>query len=154
MIPRIGSAAGDAAGFTLIELLIGLAVMSAVALLGLPMTRNALGDRALETAASDFASAARLTRATAMRAGAEKHLSLDPSNRQYWAEGVINRRILEPHVSLAVSVPERERSGDSADQIRFLPSGAASGAEVTFSSGSRTIRVRIDWFSGAVHVSP
>jgi general secretion pathway protein H len=151
--PDLASAAGGTAGFTLIELLTGLAILSAIALVTLPLSRTALRTRALDAATSDLASAVRMTRASAVREGRERDLEIDLDAGTYWSQGVLGKQQLASSLSIRVTAAAGETAPGGVQRIRFLPGGEASGAQIMLSDGKRAATVRIDWLTGAAHVS-
>ncbi len=142
------------AGFTLIELLIGIALVSAIALLAIPEARRAMSGRTLDAAAAEISAVARMTRAAAIRTGSEHSLAIDLASRRYWAEGVTAPRALPSSLNVKLSLPPLVGATELPHRIRFLPSGSSSGAEIVLTDGARSASVVIDWLTGATRVSP
>ncbi len=138
-------------GFTVIEVLVGLLVLSLAALLALPMTRAAVSTQGLRGAGSDIAALARMTRAAATKAGAERTLAFEGSTGRFWADGIAPPRTLPNGISGQLQVVGAAPGG--AQRIRFLAGGASSGGRLVLSDGARTVVVTVDWLTGGVDVA-
>ncbi len=139
-------------GFTLIELLVGLAILSAVVLVALPVTSSARSSQAITAAASELAATARMTRAAAVRSGVERTLVIATGEFRYWADGVTGPRALPPRMSWKLAVPSGEAAPGTLQKIRFLPGGSSSGASIILNDGRRSSTITIDWLTGGAHV--
>jgi prepilin-type N-terminal cleavage/methylation domain-containing protein len=73
-------------GFTLLEIIIVLCVLSIVAAMGAPKLSAALRRRTTQTAATRFATAHSLARATALRYGRVAQLHIDPATTRFWVD--------------------------------------------------------------------
>lgn len=147
------AAAEGSPGFTLIELLAGLAILSAMALVALPLSQTAYRARTLDAAVSDLASALRMTRASALREGREREFEIDLDAGTYGAPGVFGHQQWARSITVKVTVAAGETVYGDVRRIRFFPSGESTGAHVMLSDGRRAATVRVDWFTGAAHVS-
>lgn len=144
---------GQQAGFTLIEMLVALAILAAAAVVAMPLTRNAATAQALRTTGADIAAVARMTRAAALRSGAERTMVIDIDGRTYSSDGVAPPRALPSQFGIDLTVPPGEQLGRGASRIRFLPDGGSSGGKVVLRDGARTTVVTIDWLTGGASVA-
>lgn len=143
---------GGSAGFTLLEVLAGLALLSAAALIVMPMTRASVRSQALATAANDLAAAARSARASSVRAGAERSLLIDVDARSYWSDAASRPRTMPARIAIEIETPTSETRPGPVQRIRFLAGGGSSGARILLRDGVRTAVVSIDWLTGHSHV--
>jgi general secretion pathway protein H len=139
-------------GFTLLELLVVLGVLAlALAVVSPSLGRARLGVLARSTA-YELAANLRASRAAARATSIEHALTIDLSQRLYWAEGVVGRRPLPPGVVMEVAVPQSERIAGAVSRIRFFPDGSASGARLVLHDERSTMRITVDWLTGDVRL--
>jgi len=143
------ASATKARGFTLVELLVVFAIMALV--IGVaPVAYEKLQDSLhYRETVRGMVSALRAARQQAVLAGHDVLFELDLRERHYGVQG-------GPAHPIAPALPVRATVADTEvlDQrldIRFLPSGAATGGEVDIlrPSGSG-VRLRVGWFLGRV----
>ena len=139
------------AGFTLLEMLTVLVILGmAASLVALSVSRGS--DRmTLSALATEIASRARAARSVAIETGRDAMLSVDMERRSIDSPG---RRSLLPipaDIDLDVVASATEQRG-SVTAIRFFPDGASSGGTIRLSQSGSSYEIRINWFTGRVHV--
>lgn len=139
-------------GFTLLELMVVIGILAlAVAIVAPSLNRARLG-LMVRSAAYELASGLRAARAAAQSGNRERIVTIDLAPRRYWAEGVVGQRTFPASVAVELAVPESERLGPAAGQVRFFPDGSASGAKVVLNDGRQAASVLVDWLSGDVRI--
>lgn len=138
-----------ARGFTLIELMVVFAIMAlvmAVAPVAYGRMQSATQYREV---VRGMIAGMRVARQQAILTGRDTVFSIDLGQRLYGAEGSRVRPIPE-----GIDVRTTVAAGEVTDgrfDIRFLPSGGASGGSVDVArAGGTGVRLRVDWFSGRV----
>ncbi len=139
------------AGFTLLEMLTVLVIVGmATSLVALSVSRRS--DRmTISALAVEIASRARATRSMAIETGRDATLSIDLGRRNIASAGRRSHLTIPADVDLDVVASFAEqRGGFSA--IRFFPDGASSGGTIRLSQSGSSYEIRINWFTGRVHV--
>jgi len=150
LLPQSNSTMRRAArGFTLIELLVVFAIMAlitAVAPAAYEKMQDSLHYR--ETVRSMVA-LLRTARQQATLTGHDTLFELNLHERRYGLRGKAQTPIPET-LTVHATVADTEAADQRLD-IRFLPSGAATGGSIDIVRPSGTgVRLRVDWFSGRV----
>ena len=138
-------------GFTLIELIAVLVVLAAIVALAGPRIARRDEAGAAQAIAQHVASRCRAARAAAIRRNLEQTVVVDLAQRTVVTDGTTPLRIpvtIDIHVDTSAS----EQNSPTATAIRFYANGSSSGGTVAFSAGSRTTRVRVNWFTGRVSI--
>lgn len=136
-------------GFTLIELMVVFAIMAlvmAVAPVAYGRMQNATQYREV---VRGMITDMRIARQQAIVTGRDTAFSVDLGQRHYGAEG---SRVRPIPVGIDVrATVAADQVTDGRFDIRFLPSGGASGGSVDVARANGTgVRLRVDWFSGRV----
>ncbi len=98
-------------------------------------------------------SALRAARQQAVLTGHDALFELDLRDRRYGLQGAAAHAI-PPTLTVHATVADTEATGQRLD-IRFLPSGAASGGSVDIVRASGAgVRLWVDWFTGRVEQRP
>lgn len=139
------------AGFTLLELLTVLVILGmAASLVALSVSRRS--DRmTLSALATEIASRARATRSTAIETGRDALLSVDLEGRNIVSPGRRSHLPIPADIDLNVVASGAEQR-ENVSAIRFFPNGASSGGTIRVSQSGSSYEVRINWFTGRVHV--
>jgi general secretion pathway protein H len=141
--------AATARGFTLVEVMVVFAIMALVmAVVPVAYGRMQSATQYREVVRG-MISGMRVARQQAILTGRDTVFSIDMDQRLYRAEGSRAQPIPE-NIDVRATVAEGEVA-DRRFDIRFLPSGGASGGSVDVARASGTgVRLRVDWFSGRV----
>lgn len=138
-------------GFTLIEM---LAVIVLIAI-GVTLTAVALRGRSrgdLQAAAQQVAAGLRNTRTRAMATGQPQWFSVDLRAHTFAAPGRTPRS-LPSGTTLEVTSAASAATPGSVARIGYFPDGSSSGGDITLDRDRRTVRVDVDWLTGAVTVA-
>jgi general secretion pathway protein H len=137
-------------GFTLLELMVVLAIMAVV--IGVVITRGPSRSRGLETraAAGAIAQALRTARATAIERSETINVAIDPV-RHLLAPDRGAVRAIAPNLAMEVLPPALPGRG-TTKLIAFSPSGSASGGAILLGTGTRRVRITVQWLTGQVDV--
>ena len=132
------SAAGDReAGVTLLEALVVIAIVALIAALIAPNMRTSLDVLSLRQSAAVLQADLRVAHATAMRTGNPVTVKPLPGGHGYdWIGGT---KHLPEDITLAMSAP-----------VTFMPDGSLVPADVSITSGKRSIAIGIDSTTGAI----
>ena len=139
-------------GFTLLELVVVLGLLAFTLAVVAPSLGRARLGLMVRSTAYELAANLRASRAAARATSIEHVLTIDLSQRLYWAEGVVGRRPLPPGVALDMTVPQGERINAAVGRIRFFPDGSASGARLVLHDGRSTASLVVDWLTGDVRL--
>lgn len=139
------------AGFTLLEMLTVLVIVGmAASLVALSVSRPS--DRMTVSAlAVEIASRARATRSMAIETGRDARLSIDLGQRNIMSPGRRSHLPIPADIDLNVVASGAEQRGN-VSAIRFFPNGASSGGTIRVRQSGSSYEVRINWFTGRVHV--
>lgn len=138
-------------GFTLIEM---LAVIVLIAI-GVTLTAVALRGRSrgeLAAAAQQVAAGLRNTRTRAMATGEPQWFSVDLRTHTFAAPGRTPRN-LPVGTTLDVTSAATAATPGSVARIGYFPDGSSSGGDITLARHRRTVRIDVDWLTGAVTVA-
>ena len=138
-------------GFTLIEM---LAVIVLIAI-GVTIAAVALhgSDRGqLDAAAQQVAAGLRDTRTRAMATSQPQAFAVDLRSHTFAAPGR-DPRALPVAAGVQVTSAAEDAARQGVARIRFFPDGSSSGGHVELSEAHRTVRVDVDWLTGAVAVN-
>jgi general secretion pathway protein H len=147
------------AGFSLLELMMVLAVLAGVAALSLP--RIGLGHApprtAVQSMALQLATDLRATRAEALRTNAEQVFTLALGQRATWSQAQPTPRRFVDGIDVDVMGPELQWLSDRAVQVRFQPTGSATGSEIIVRDSRQAAphhaaRISIDWLTGVARI--
>lgn len=140
-------------GFTLVELLVVFAIMALVTAVA-PMAYEKMQDslRYRETVRG-MVTLLRAARQQAVLTGHDTLFELDLRERRYGQPGD-RMQTIPAGLAVHATVADTEADDQRLD-IRFLPSGAASGGSIDIVRPSGAgVRLRVDWFSGRVEQRP
>ncbi|TAN04471.1 MAG: type II secretion system protein GspH [Rhodanobacteraceae bacterium] len=138
-------------GFTLIEM---LAVIVLIAI-GAGVAAVSLHGRSrgqLQAAAQRVAAGLRDTRVRAMATGKPQWFTVDLRTRTFAAPGRTPRG-LPAGAALNVTSAAQGSTQPGIARIGYFPDGSSSGGNITLSEAHRSLRVDVDWLTGAVTVS-
>ncbi|TAN05024.1 MAG: type II secretion system protein GspH [Rhodanobacteraceae bacterium] len=137
-------------GFTLIEM---LAVIALIAV-GVTLTAVSLHGRSrgqLQAAAERVAAGLRDTRTRAMATGKPQWFTLDLRTHSFTAPGR-DPRGLPRRATLDVTSAAQGSIQPGIARIGYFPDGSSSGGNITLSERHRSLRVDVDWLTGAVTI--
>ena len=138
-------------GFTLIEILVVVAIMGVV--IGIFVSRGPIRSQALQTraAAGLLAQTLREARAAAIEHSEIVAVAIDPVQRSFaMDQGPVHH--LAASTEVTVLPPSFKGRGD-VRVIRFSPDGSASGGGVILGTGTRRVRIDVEWLTGRVQVA-
>jgi general secretion pathway protein H len=107
-------------------------------------TRVAVAGRAV-------AATLQLARAQAMASNAETVVRFDSEKRQFGLPRSMHA--LPRGMTVAMTIAETERFGDSGGGMRFYPDGQSSGGEIVLMLEGRASRVAVNWLTGEPQLS-
>jgi general secretion pathway protein H len=157
VLPRAFNRACDAPdvaqtrGFTLIEML-AVIVLIAIAASVTAVSLRAGSQGRLQAAAQRVAAGLRDTRTRAMATGKPQWFTVDLRARTFTAPGRDPRR-LPADASLHVTSAAEGGTQPGIARIGYFPDGSSSGGNITMGEAHRSLRVDVDWLTGAVTVS-
>lgn len=105
----------------------------------------------LSALATEIASRARATRGMAIETGRDAMLSVDLERRDIVSPGRRSHLPIPADIDLDVVASSAEQRGN-VSAIRFFPDGASSGGTICLSQSGSSYEIRINWFTGRVHV--
>jgi|HubBroStandDraft_1064217.scaffolds.fasta_scaffold00150_36 general secretion pathway protein H len=144
--------AGDPrAGFTLIEMIMVLAVIGLM--LGVVLVRGPMRSRTLTTRAAvgALAGGLREARARAIATNRPVEFALDTEHKSFHIDRAPPTR-LPPEYSLTLLTTTGERRSETEGAIRFDPDGSSTGGRIDLATGTRHVKIGVDWLSGRVSV--
>jgi general secretion pathway protein H len=139
-------------GFTLIEMLAVIVLLA----IGAALTAVSLHGRSrgqLQAAAQSVAAGLRDTRTRAMATGKPQWFTLDLRAHSFTVPGR-SPRGLPADATLRATSAATADSQSGVARIGYFPDGSSSGGHITLSARQRSLRVDVDWLTGAVTVSP
>lgn len=137
-----------AAGFSLVEMLVVLAVLALAATLGGPTLRRILPGQRLDAAADALATELALLRTEAVRTGRTTRLVYDPEANAFLSSRRAARPIAVAPLRAGIDIPPEARSAPG--EIRFLPSGATTGARIVLAGEAGSRAMTVSRVTGAV----
>ncbi len=143
----------SAAGFSLIEMLVVLFIVSsATALIATswPVTASA---PSLQRMGRTLAASMRRARTLAIATRARVDLTIDVEQKSYWIKGPRSKKIVLPKIIAITITTARSKVVDKVAAIGFFPDGTSSGGQIELRHQHRTVRIAVDWRTGAAHVS-
>jgi general secretion pathway protein H len=106
----------------------------------------------LQAAAQSVAAGLRDTRTRAMATGKPQWFTLDLRAHSFTVPGR-SPRGLPADATLRVTSAATADSQSGVARIGYFPDGSSSGGHITLSARQRSLRVDVDWLTGAVTVS-
>jgi general secretion pathway protein H len=149
-VPRFRRAQ-RARGFTLIEIL-AVIVLIAIGVTIAAVSLHGTGRGRLDAAAQQVAAGLRDTRTRAMATSQPQAFAVDLRAHTFSAPGRDPRK-LPAAAAVQVTSAAEDTTGQGVARIRFFPDGSSSGGHVELSEAHRTVRIDVDWLTGAVAVS-
>ena len=137
------------AGFTLIEMLAVLAILALTTTFIVPLVSGGSEGARLQMAASDLASAFRLTRSAAIMRNTEMSLMIDVDSRTFRSPAV-SQRIFARDIDARLTFASAIGSGTSDGGFQFFPDGSSTGGDVTLSLRGKQTKLCVDWLTGQV----
>ena len=135
------------AGFTLIEMLVVLTILALTTTLVAPLVSGGSEGARLQMAASDLASAFRLTRSAAITRNRDISLMIDVNKRTF-SSAVVSQRSLAPDIDAKLTFAAGLGAGRSDGGFRFFPDGSSTGGDVTLSLRGTQTTLCVDWLTG------
>jgi general secretion pathway protein H len=138
-------------GFTLIEMLAVIVLLA----IGVTLTAVSLHGRSrgrLQAAAQRVAAGLRDTRTRAMATGQPQWFTVDLRAHSFTVPGRSPRGLPADATLHATSAATADNQPGIA-RIGYFPDGSSSGGNITLSERNRSLRVDVDWLTGAVTVS-
>lgn len=136
-------------GFTLIEMLVVLTILALTTTLIVPLVSGGSEGARLQMAASDLASAFRLTRSAAITRNTDMSLIIDVNKRTF-GSAVVSQRSFAPDIDAKLTFAAGLGSGRSDGRFQFFPDGSSTGGDVTLSLRGKQTRLCVDWLTGVV----
>ena len=143
------SEGGVEAGFTLVEMLVVLTILALTTTLVAPLVSGGSEGARLQMAASDLASAFRLTRSAAITRNREMSLMIDV-NRRTFSSAVVSQRAFAPDIDARLTYAAGQGSGTTDGGFRFFPDGSSTGGDVTLTLRGTQTKLCVDWLTGMV----
>ena len=137
------------AGFTLIEMLAVLTILAVTTTLVVPLVSGGSEGTRLQMAASDLASAFRLTRSAAITRNRDMSLMIDVNQRTF-RSSVVSQRSFAPDIDAKLTFAAGLGSGKSDGGFRFFSDGSSTGGDVTLSLRGKQTTLCVDWLTGVV----
>ena len=140
-------------GFTLIELIVVMAMIGLIAALATPDFHRAMPGMELRSSLDTLAAELRRTRASALRDGAPRALTIDLAEASY--RNASGRRIALPEqVEISVTTGQAElNAANNTARILFFPDGTAVGADIRLTRTDEKHRIHVDWLTGRVRLN-
>lgn len=149
-VPR-PARAERAKGFTLIEML-AVIVLIAIAVTVTAVSLRGRSRWQLQTAAQRMAAGLRDTRTRAMATGKPQWFTVDLRTHTFAAPGREPRN-LPVDATLRVTSAAQGSTQAGVARIGYFPDGSSSGGNIVLAEAHRSLRVDVDWLTGAVTVS-
>jgi general secretion pathway protein H len=139
------SEGGLEAGFTLVEMLVVLTILALTTTLVAPLVSGGSEGARLQMAASDLASAFRLTRSAAITRNREIDV-----NKRTFSSAVVSQRSFAPDIDAKLTFAAGLGAGRSDGGFQFFPDGSSTGGDVTLSLRGTQTTLCVDWLTGVV----
>ena len=137
-------------GVSLLEFVVVLAIIAAAVALAVPAFRGAARTPPLQPLAIRVAADLRMARSVAMAQNRPVHVTIDTLARSYRIEPGPTAVVLPGTVALFVLAPDASQSGADTWTLVFYPDGSATGGGLALSDQRRSVKILIDWMTGAV----
>ncbi|MGH8184845.1 MAG: GspH/FimT family pseudopilin [Rhodanobacteraceae bacterium] len=138
-------------GFTLIEML-AVIVLIAIAATVAAVSLHGRSRGQLQATAQRVAAGLRDTRVRAMATGKPQWFTLDLRTHTFAAPGRTPRSLPE-NATLHVTSAAEGSTQPGIARIGYFPDGSSSGGNITLGEAHRSLRVDVDWLTGAVTIS-
>jgi len=137
------------AGFTLLELLAVLVIVALAASAVLSVGRSSLESARVRSFLIDSEAMFREARTAAIARHVPTAVVIDTEGRRLNFPATGRSLAVPPGVTLDARVAQSEDGAPPA--IRFFPSGASSGGELSFQYRGRAYALRVNWLTGRTH---
>jgi general secretion pathway protein H len=131
--------------------MLAVLVLIAIAVTVAAVSLHGRGRAQLEATAQQIAAGLRDTRTRAMASGKPQWFSVDLRAHTFAAPGRDPRKLPASATVKVTSAAEDARPVGVA-RIRYFPDGSSSGGNIQLSEAPRTLRIDVDWLTGAVTV--
>lgn len=138
------------AGFTLLELLAVLVILALSAAAVMSVGRNSLESARVRAFLLQSEALFRDARTAAIETRRETSVLIDTGARQLSSSSTGRRVDMPKGVSLDAKVAKPR--GKDLPSVRFFPSGASTGGELSFHFRGRSYALRINWLTGRADV--
>lgn len=137
-------------GFTLIEML-AVIVLIAIAVAITAVSLHGRSGQQLDATAQRIAAGLRDTRTRAMASSKPQWFTVDLRGHTFAAPGR-DPRALPKGATVQVTSAAEDTMQSGVARIRYFPDGSSSGGHIVLSEAHRSVRVDVDWLTGAVKV--
>jgi len=134
------------------EMLVVLAVISGVAALALSFATPSPDRLEPQRTAQDIAAHMRSARTIAVNRNRETEFTFDGKSRTYWTSGSSVRKTLPGDMSVTMKSAKLDGQGADIGHVRFFPDGSSTGARLELRTGLRTLKLTVDWLTGAIRI--
>jgi general secretion pathway protein H len=131
--------------------MLAVIVLIAIAATVTAVSLHGRGRGQLDATAQRVAAGLRNTRTRAMATSRPQGFTVDLRDHSFAAPGREPRRLPEG-ASIRVTSAAEDTTQMGVARIRFFPDGSSSGGHVELGEAHRTVRVDVDWLTGAVTV--
>ncbi len=138
------------AGVSLLEFVVALAIFAAALALVVPAFRGAGRTPPLQPLAMRVAADLRMARSTAMAQNRPVSVAIDAPARSYRIEPGQAAVVLPGAFALSLLTRDATQSDAETAVFIFYPDGSATGGGIALSDQRRSVKVLIDWMTGAV----
>jgi len=142
------SRARSEAGFTLAELLIVLAIFSLTLAITAPQFGKLIGARSDQVHLERFYLSIKNARRQAIRTSQEIVFTLNVTTGEY---GILGEKVsgqLPESWAIDAVASRAEQTADGVIGIRYWPSGASTGGEITLAHQGADTLISVDWLTG------
>ncbi len=131
--------------------MLAVIVLIAIAVSVAAVSLHGRGRAQLDATAQRIAAGLRDTRTRAMASGEPQWFSVDLRARTFAAPGRDPRKLPDGATIKVTSAAQDTRQAGNA-RIRYFPDGSSSGGNIVLSGDRRSIRIDVDWLTGAATV--
>lgn len=150
-LPEKSTRAGDDDGFTLLEALVAIGILALVAVMFSVDYREPARSMETATAAMRVATELRAARSMAIRQSHDVIFHFSAEGRWYQVEGKGRAQLPRDMSIVFVSARPLVHSTNDA-RLVFFRDGSSTGGELSFRSGAKGHRVRVDWLTSKITV--